>query len=135
VITHRIIKFKPKIVVPPRHNMHGGKDSPIKNTQDLLAYVKDLHPQGAYITLKYNTTITNVGAINYVMAVAQEYADNLFTFRGSIEAHQVLNLNTQMSPWIRWVDATDYRVLTDEERQVWLDANVSNYIKDTLESI
>lgn len=135
MITHRIIKFKPKIEVPKRYNNFGPKDSPVKTTEDLAEHVKNLHPMGAYITLNHNTTITNVGAINYVIGVAREYSDDLFTFTGKIEAHKILNLNTTMSPWIRWVTAEEYRPITDEERQVWIDANVSDYIKNTLESL
>jgi hypothetical protein len=135
VITHRIIKFKPKIIVPLRYNKFGPKDSPIRTTEALLEHVKTLHPIGAYVTLCHNVTITHVGAINYVIDIAREYSDDLFTFQGKIEAHKILNLNTNMTPWIRWVAAEEYRLITDEERQVWIDAHVSDYIKSTLECV
>ena len=135
MITHRIIKFKPKIIIPRRQNNFGPKDHAIKTTQDLLEYLKDLPKVGAYVTLHHNKEITRPGMVNYVMGVAEQYADDLFTFSGNVEAHQVLNLNTQMSPWIRWVNAKEYRELSDAERQVYIDADVSDYIKSTLESV
>lgn len=134
MITHRIIKYKPKIVVPPRYNKFGPKDHHIKNTEDLQTYLKDLPKVGAYLTLSHNKEITHPGMVNYVMTVAQEYAPDLFTFSGEVESHQVLNLSAQGSPWIRWVNVKEYRELSEAERST-LHADVSDYIQNTLESI
>lgn len=142
MITHRIITFTPpepvyqpgvyrgnEMTFPSRNvNLSG-----ITHQRDYDTYLETKPPVGSIICM--NTAeqpVVNTYQLNYVLDVQNSFDRLTFTPFGKIESHlicQVREVYTEDGiPYIRWTDMTNWRLITSEEYERFVNDNVQNYL-------
>jgi hypothetical protein len=128
VLTHKIIKFRPKIkagnVIPlpgpyQKQNFSGLRDSP--TTEEYHTYLANNPLKlGDYVTYKYLPSgAENLFRVNYVFDILEECPQKTFLewFEGRPRVYRLIQLDifSTGKPWIRRDTGESFRVLSSQE--------------------
>lgn len=133
MITHSIIKVKPKVVVPVTPpGVWPGHEIKIHNQKELQEYLEASPPIGCYV-VSTPGKVTNLYAISFVMAVQDDFEQYKQDTYGQPETHFLMQVrdefNQHVKPWMRWAPGKLYRLLDDAERKEWISDNVQDSIQ------
>ncbi len=107
-------------------------------SQDTLdAFLKAQPIIGDWVTFTGGSAIlTDIHSgfqCNMVIAIRTKHDELTVGYTGHPETHLLLQLQTTgIRPWIRWVDIRDYRLITPNERKVYDNVILQDYIKESL---
>ena len=134
MITHAIIKVKPKVV--PQQGSIWPETREVLRSQSMLQDYLDQTPVVGAMVTSIHGDITSLYQINYVVCVQDDFEQYKVDPYGAPETHFLLqlkdNFNPHIQPWARWAPGKLYRCITKEEQAKWINDNVQDCLQKTI---